>query len=312
MLSVVIVLAAVLLDQLFGDPRRYHPLAGFGRVALWLESRLYGPPSLSGARRRWRGVVGWLLLLVPPVGLSAWLVAVLPLWGGAAIELLLLYLALGGRSLAQHALRVARKLEQDDLGGARHAVAMLVSRDAGSLNSSQISTATVESVLENGNDAVFGALFWFLLLGAPGVVLYRLANTLDAMWGYRTARYTDFGWLAARADDVFNWAPARLTAVSYALLGDTRQALACWRGQAPHWPGINPGAVMASGAGALNRTLGGAVQYHGALRERPQLGAGAPARMGDITRTVRLVQYSLVLWLVIIVIGGGLFAGTWG
>ncbi|MDY6978520.1 MAG: adenosylcobinamide-phosphate synthase CbiB [Pseudomonadota bacterium] len=312
MLSVAIVLAAVLLDQLLGDPRRYHPLAGFGRLALWLEARIYGPPALSGARRRWRGVVGWLLLVVPPVALSAWLVATLPLWGGLAVELALLYLALGTRSLAQHARGVARKLEQDDLAGARHAVAMLVSRDTDSLNPSQISAATVESVLENGNDAVFATLFWFLLLGAPGVVLFRLANTLDAMWGYRNDRYREFGTLAARLDDVLNWIPARLTALGYALMGRTRQGLRCWRTQAPHWPGINPGVVMASGAGALNRTLGGAVQYHGALRERPSLGAGPPARVGDIARAVRLVQYTLILWLVIIVIGGGLFATTWG
>lgn len=312
MLSAAIVLAAVLLDQLLGDPRRYHPLAGFGRLAGWLETRIYGPPSLRAARRRWRGGLGWLLLVAPPVGLAAWLMAVLPLWGGAAIELLLLYLALGARSLAQHALRVARKLEQDDLDGARHAVGMMVSRDTGSLTPSQISTATLESVLENGNDAVFATLFWFLLLGAPGVVLFRLANTLDAMWGYRNDRYRDFGTLAARLDDGLNWIPARLTALGYALLGHTRQALHCWRAQARHWGGLNPGVVMASGAGALNRTLGGAVQYHGALRERPPLGAGPPARLGDIARAVRLVQYTLILWLVIIAIGGGLFAGTWG
>ncbi|MDZ7803033.1 adenosylcobinamide-phosphate synthase CbiB [Thiohalophilus sp.] len=312
MLSIAIVLAAVMLDQWLGDPRRYHPLAGFGRLVLWLEARVYGPPSVSAARRRWRGLLGWLLLVAPPVGLTAWLVMVLPLWGGAVLELLLLYLALGGRSLAQHARRVARKLEQADLDGARHAVAMLVSRDTATLDASQISAATVESVLENGNDAVFATLFWFLLLGAPGVVLFRLANTLDAMWGYRNDRYRDFGTLAARLDDGLNWLPARLTALSYALLGHTRQALRCWRTQAPHWEGINPGVVMASGAGALNRTLGGPVNYHGALRERPPLGAGPPARVGDIPRAVRLVQYTLILWLVIIAIAGGLFATTWG
>ncbi|TDX97897.1 adenosylcobinamide-phosphate synthase CbiB [Thiohalophilus thiocyanatoxydans] len=312
MLSVAIMLAAVVLDQLLGDPRRYHPLAGFGRLVLWLEPRLYGPPSLRDGRRRWRGALGWLLLVAPPVALTAWLVAILPPWGAAAIEVLLLYLALGARSLAHHALRVAGKLEQNDLDGARHAVAMMVSRDTDSLTPSQISTATLESVLENGNDAVFATLFWFLLLGAPGVVLFRLANTLDAMWGYRNDRYRDFGTLAARLDDLLNWIPARLTALGYALLGHTRQALRCWRAQARHWGGINPGVVMASGAGALNRTLGGAVQYHGALRERPPLGAGPSARVGDIARAVRLVQYTLILWLVIIAIGGGLFATTWG
>ncbi|MFP3873066.1 MAG: adenosylcobinamide-phosphate synthase CbiB [Thiohalophilus sp.] len=312
MLTATMVLAAVLLDQWLGDPRRYHPLAGFGRLAGWLETRLYGPASSSAARRRGRGALAWLLLVAPPVALTASLVAALPLWGAAAIELLLLYLALGGRSLAQHARRVAGKLEQDDLDGARHAVAMMVSRDTATLDASQISAATLESVLENGNDAVFATLFWFLLLGAPGVVLFRLANTLDAMWGYRNERYRAFGTLAARLDDALNWIPARLTALGYALLGQTRPALRSWRDQAPRWEGVNPGVVMASGAGALNRTLGGPVRYHGGLRQRPVLGAGAPARMGDITRAVRLVQYTLILWLAIIGIAGGLFAGTWG
>ena len=99
-----------------------------------------------------------------------------------------------------------------------------------------IARAAVESALENGSDAIFVPLFWLVVAGAPGVVLYRLANTLDAMWGYRNARFTGFGWAAARIDDVLNWMPARLTAMSYALLGQTvghtADALRCWRGQA--------------------------------------------------------------------------------
>jgi adenosylcobinamide-phosphate synthase len=129
------------------------------------------------------------------------------------------------------------------------------------------------------------------------VLLYRLSNTLDSMWGYRTARYNEFGWAAARLDDVLNYIPARLTALSYALLGHTRSALHCWRAQAPHWESPNAGPVMAAGAGALQVRLGGKAIYHGEISARPLLGCGAEVTGGDIARALQLVRRTLYLWL---------------
>lgn len=143
-----------------------------------------------------------------------------------------------------------------------------------------------------------------MLLGGAGAVLFRLANTLDAMWGYRTQRFLHFGWAAARIDDGLNFVPARLTALSYALFGRTRRALACWRHQAPVWEGPNAGSVMAAGAGSLGVELGGAAIYHGQIEDRPILGEGRPARGSDIDRALTLMRRTVALWLAIFILGG--------
>jgi adenosylcobinamide-phosphate synthase len=284
------------LDAALGEPRRWHPLVGFGCLAGKFEATLN-----TGSARKVRGLAAWSACVLPPV-LVATAICRLPLgWVGDA---LLLYFALGARSLGEHGLRVANDLDANGLNAAREHVGWMVSRNTAQLDESGVAKAAVESVLENGNDAVFGALFWFVLLGGPGALLFRLANTLDAMWGYRNQRYLHFGWAAARIDDVLNFVPARLTALSYALLGKTASALACWREQAPQWDSPNAGPVMAAGAGALDVRLGGAAIYRGVLEDRPLLGTEQAPQAGDIRRAVALVRKSLLLWLVIIVAGG--------
>ncbi len=307
MLTALLCLGAALLDRWLGEPRRQHPLIGFGWLAQRVEALVYGAPDLPARARRERGMIAVILLLVP-FTVAAWLLAWLPLIG-LAVALGLLYLALGARSLAEHAEAVAAALQAGDLALARRKVAMIVSRDAVDLDEEGISRATVESVLENGCDAIFGALFWFVLAGAAGVVLYRLANTLDALWGYRTPRYLDFGWAAARFDDALNWLPARLTALSYVLVGSQpARAWRCWQAQAPNWKSPNAGPVMAAGAGALGLALGGPACYHGQWRQRPPLGEGLAPCAEDIGRAVKLVQRTLWLWLAAILAGGLAFA----
>ncbi len=307
MLTALLCLGAVLLDYHWGEPRRWHPLVGFGGLARQVEAFGYGPSELSAEARRTRGV-GAVILLLVPFTLAAWLLAAIPLLG-LAVALGLLYLAIGARSLAEHAEAVAKALQAGDLPLAREKVAMIVSRDTADLDEEQISRATVESVLENGCDAIFGALCWFVLAGAAGAVLYRLANTLDAMWGYRTPRHRDFGWAAARLDDVLNWLPARLTALSYVAVG-TKPALAwrCWQEQAPGWKSPNAGPVMAAGAGALGLALGGPACYHGQWQPRPALGEGLAPRAEDISRAVALVRRAIWLWLGVIALGGLILA----
>ena len=308
MVTALVMAFAVLLDGWLGEPRRYHPLVGFGRLAQGCERRCYGAASLGRRQRRGRGVVALVLVVTPFVALAAW-IDQLQGWN-LLFELGLLYLALGGHSLVAHSSAVAMALRAGDLPAAREAVGMIVSRDTSELDESAISAAAVESVLENGNDAIFGALFWFLLAGAPGVVLFRLVNTLDAMWGYRNERYRDFGWAAARLDDLLNFIPARLTALSYALLGQGRRALRCWQRQGRIWKSPNAGPVMAAGAGSLGLRLGGAAIYHGELQVRPALGEGRLPVVEDIERANRMVRRAVALWLAVVV-GGALVGEVW-
>ena len=284
----------LLLDRLLGEPAHHHPLVGFGRYASAVE-RLF---RRLGDHRA-VGLLAWSAAVLPWVALAGSLKAA-NAWLGLALDVGLLYFAVGGRSLAEHARAVAAPLIRGDLAGARQRLSWIVSRDTTELDESGVAKATVESVLENGNDAIFGALFWFAVLGGPGALMFRLANTLDAMWGYRNERYLRFGWAAARIDDVLNFVPARLTALSYALLGHTAAALRCWRTQAPTWDSPNAGPVMAAGAGALGVGLGGPAIYHGHLEDRPILGTGAAACGSDIDKAVALVHNSVWLWLMAI------------
>ena len=299
MTTVFVILLAVLLDMWLGEPRQWHPLSGFGRLVQGIEKRLHAG---AGGDNLVRG--SWALILaVVPFMFVAWLLTLNETMA-MLVEVLLLYLAIGGSSLALHGRAVAEALSVGDLPLARQRVGWMVSRDTDQLDSNGVARSTVESVLENGNDALFGALFWFLLLGVPGVVMYRLVNTLDAMWGYRTERYLQFGYAAAKFDDLLNWIPARLTALAYALAGDTALGWRCWRTQGHRTDSPNGGVVMAAGAGALGVQLGGPTSYHGVVSDKPLLGEGIPARGQDIYRAIRLVQHALLIWLVVITVVG--------
>ena len=294
-----LMVAGVLLDLMLGEARRWHPLVGFGNLAIALELRLN-----QGNARFWRGALAWALAVLPLTALAALLVWLLAIPAAqAAAHAVMLYFCLGLRSLRDHNLPIADALAQNDLPNARLLTARIVSRDTTSASEVELTKASAESLLENGNDAVFGTLFWFIVAGGPGAVLFRMANTLDAMWGYRTARLLQFGCTAARLDDALNYIPARLTALSYVLLAPglegKRRAWRCWRAQAPAWSSPNAGPVMSSGAGALGVQLGGAAIYDGEVEHRPPLGAGLPATGADIRRAWKLVARTTTLWLAV-------------
>ncbi|MDP3506367.1 MAG: adenosylcobinamide-phosphate synthase CbiB [Candidatus Melainabacteria bacterium] len=294
---------AVLVDDILGEPAIFHPLAGFGQLAQLSENFFHTGYS-PGYRKELTNLFGTLALTIivaPPIILANSLVK-MPL-AGPLLDLALLYLSIAPRSLRKHAEDVYKAMRQGDMELARKMVARIVSRDTAALSQRDLAAATVESVLENGNDAVFAALFWYYIGGGPAALCYRLINTLDAMWGYKNERYQDFGWAAARLDDLLNFLPARLTALSFAIMGDSDTALYCWRKQGHHWYSPNAGPVMAAGAGALQLKLGGDAIYGGKIKSRPSLGLGKEVEAEDIPRAVKLIENSLQLWSIISIVG---------
>lgn len=276
------ILAGYGADLVLGDPKRYHPVAGFGQAAAAVERFAYAPNRRRGAAVAAGLVIGAaaaadaMTWIAPEVTLAALT------WG-----------TLGGRSLRREALAVAELARDDDLPRARARLRALCGRDAAALDAAGLRRAVVESLAENTADAVVGALLWLALAGPGGGAAYRAANTLDAMFGHRSERYRTFGWAAARLDDVMNWPVARLAALLATILaplvgGSPRTALRAWRRDASAHPSPNAGQVEAAFAGALGVRLGGSSTYGGRLEIRPQLGAGPAPDHADVVRAARL------------------------
>lgn len=277
-------------DRFAGDPVRFHPVAGFGRIAGTLEQRAWRPSRSAGAvyAASLVGIVGGAVACVDRA-------LVARPRRQAAFRVFVVWATLGGRSLERAALALAAAVEAGELEGARTLAPTLVGRDPSDLDAAELCRAAVESVAENTSDAVVAPLLWAALLGMPGVAAYRAANTLDAMVGHRSERHRNFGWAAARLDDLANWPAARMSsllAIAWApAVGGRRAAAwrAAWQDGAAH-PSPNAGRVEGAFAGALSLTLGGLNRYQHGAEERPTLGSGAAAGVDDIARSVRLAR----------------------
>ena len=266
-------------DLAFGDPRRGHPVAAFGRVAGALERILWRPSRRAGA--------AYALLLVggaAALGRAA---------RGPALGAALVWVALGGRSLVFEARRVGALVDAGDLPAARSAVTALVGRDPSRLDGEELCRAVVESLAENTVDAVVAPLMWAAAAGPGGVLAHRAANTLDAMVGHRTERHERFGWASARLDDALNWPAARMTAgltAAFAPLvgGSPAVTLRTVRRDGAAHPSPNGGRAEAAFAGALGLSLGGRNVYAGRVEDRPRLGGGPVPTPADVERAARL------------------------
>ena len=277
-------------DRLLGDPARWHPVAGFGGLAAALDQRLWRPTRRAGALYAC-SLVGGVAAAV------AWLDHALAgrSWLRGSFRVVIVWAALGGRSLERAALGLADAVDAGELERARILARSLVGRDTSELDAAELCRAAVESVAENTSDAVVAPLLWGALLGVPAVAAYRAANTLDAMVGNRSERYRSFGWAAARLDDILNWPAARfsaLLAIAWAPAVDGGRGAAwaaAFRDGASH-PSPNAGCVEGAFAGALSLTLGGVNRYAHGTERRPTLGTGTPPTVPDIARSVRLAR----------------------
>ncbi|WP_295629458.1 adenosylcobinamide-phosphate synthase CbiB [uncultured Corynebacterium sp.] len=272
--------AGIAADRVVGDPARHHPVAWFGTAADRLRARMW-------ADSRGRGVAFTAIAVGLTTVTTARIARRFPNATLAAVT----WASLGGTTLARTGDAMADRLEAGDLAAARGLVPWLCSRDPQRLDLDGVARATVESLAENTSDAVSGTLLWGAVFGAPGVVAHRCGNTLDAMVGYRTAEWANFGWASAKFDDAINWVPARLTGLATVIVGpDRRGAWAAWRRDAAAHPSPNAGVPEAAAAGALGVRLGGRTEYAGGVEDRAVLGRGPAPTVDDVRRAVTLTR----------------------
>ncbi|MDX2357463.1 cobalamin biosynthesis protein [Dietzia sp. PP-33] len=295
-------------DTVFADPSRWHPVAGFGHCALALEGALHpvagvgvGPGARGSTGTRFRGVVFTVVLVggaATAAGAAEHLTARRPALR-VATTAVTVWSCLGGTSLLRVAQRHAQLLEQGDVPGSRELLPWLCGRDPRALDAGDLARAVVESVAENTSDAAVASLFWAAVAGPAGAAAHRAANTLDAMVGHRSQRYADFGWAAARLDDVLGWPAARVAALVTAMTapvvgGRPGEAMRAWSRDAPAHPSPNAGVIEAACAGALGVQLGGRTPYPYGVQMRPLLGRGPAPRPDDVRKAVRLMRCTQV------------------
>ncbi|RVT82145.1 cobalamin biosynthesis protein [Rhodobacteraceae bacterium CCMM004] len=261
----LLLLVALALDAALGEPRWLwdrvpHPAVLIGRVIGWADNAWN-----RGAQRRAKGVALVILLVAGSIALGG-VLAALPF--GPVWEVLIAAILLAQKSLADHVRAVALAL-RTGLPEGRRAVAMIVGRDTETMDPPAVARAAIESAAENLSDGVVAPAVWFLLGGLPGILAYKAVNTADSMIGYRTPRHGEFGWAAARLDDVLNWVPARLTAALIALAHGRRPWTAPVRADAALHRSPNAGWPEAAMARTLDVALSGPRSYDGALRDFP-------------------------------------------
>ena len=312
-----VLLLALLIDRSIGDPdwiwrKVPHPVAAFGAGIKWFETR-FNRKSMSSRRRKWFGITTILVLLLVTFIIGLFIHSFLLQLGftGIIIEALVASIFIAQKSLVDHVGKVEKAFKQGSLAEARGAVSLIVGRETKNLDESAVCRAAIESLAENSSDGVVAPVFWYLILGLPGLFCYKLVNTADSMIGYKNERFKDFGWASARLDDVVNFIPARLTAFIVILTSGifinreaATKAIEVVRKDARHHHSPNAGFPECAFAGALDVKLLGPRIYSGKAVDEPfQNESGKMAGPDDIYRAIRLFKRSMdVLFLVILLL----------
>lgn len=290
----IAILLAVALDRFIPDRYGFKPFAWYRDWADSIEQRFNGGSRIHG--------VAAVLLAIVPLVLGVWLARyvlsqITPILG-FAFDVLVLYVCLDIYRLGNGARTIADTLDAGDVREADMQLKDLAGKSAATLSEAGIAHATVEAVLKQGSSLIMSPLFWFIVLGPVGAVLQRLASILDKLWGHRYERFVEFGWAAARLDDLLQWIPARITALSYGIMGSFEDALHCWRRRMGVWSDINSGPLLASGFGAMHmqncESMGDVGEY-----DEPAANLSIIPDSNHIRGVVALVWRVLLFWLVI-------------
>ncbi|WP_225217830.1 adenosylcobinamide-phosphate synthase CbiB [Sporosarcina gallistercoris] len=303
------------LDRIIGDPPNWpHPVRWLGTYITKLTNFLN-----NGSRRTAKGAL-LLVLIVLPTFLLVAIFTVAAYWWhpviGIAVESVFISIGLAQKSLRIAALDVSRPLAAGDMKEARKKLSWIVGRDTDTLSESEVTRGVVETVSENISDGVTAPLFFSFLLGAPGLWLYKSVNTLDSMVGYKDDRYREFGTASARADDVLNFIPSRITGFLILVLSPNeggiplRKRFEGWRTDAKKHPSPNSGYLEAATAWQLGVQLGGTNTYNGVTSHRPEFGPNLKKLTGiHINQTlVQLNRAASGVWVLGIIIGGIIYA----
>ena len=300
MLAILPLLAGWILDLLLGDPQWLpHPVVWFGKAIAACEHKLN-----RGHHRKAKGAVVAILLIALVFALT-WLIRywLLPLSSYLLLlfDAVIIFYCLAGTTLIREVREVFYALDRS-LEEGRQQVARIVGRDTSELSAQEVRTAALETLAENLSDGVIAPLFWFALLGTPGMLAYKMVNTLDSMIGYKTERYKDFGCWAAHIDDVANYIPARLTALLMILASGKLNLLAFVWKNGPRHASPNSGYPEAALAGILNCRFGGPHYYFGQLFDKPYIGENErPLTTADMKKAVRVNRVAEI-WMLLLVL----------
>jgi len=304
-MSLFALITALLLEQ-------FHPLSSRKYLYGWLSSYVLFFQLHFNAGQREHGKIAWLLAVLPllagVVALYWLLYHVHPLFAWA-LNVLVLYLTMGFRQFSHYFTDIHLALREDRLDEARGLLSRWRGMPSHELNAEEVARVTIEQALIASHHNVFGVIVWFVLFsalglgGAAGALLYRLGQFLRAHWG-NADKYDlgEFGGFARQAFYVLEWLPIRLTAMTFAIVGDFENTVYCWRTQAANWPDSEAGILLASGAGALGVRLGMPLPQGGVMEDRAELGIGDDADADFMQSAIGLVWRSVVFWMVLLLL----------